>query len=309
MLNKRRAWLNGKFVPFERADVHLMSHSFCRGSAVFEVMSVHATEDGPAVFRLDEHLARLFRSAELTYMRLPLSERAFREAVLATARENRIPSGMVKLICYYGNVEFEVIPRNPEVSVAIMALNPLTDLSADRFKKESRKPAEITIARWRKVDPRTVPVECKCAANYLGGMIAKMEALKEGFSAPVLLDLQGHLSEGATESIFLVKNRVLKTPALGQILSGITRKSVLQVARDVGIKTAEKKLKPAELLEADEAFFTSSLVKVYPISRIGKRRLCAPGEVSRLLDKSLEKICAGKVESYKKWLTPVRGKT
>lgn len=306
MLSRRKIWINGRFVGFAQARVHLMSHSFCRGSAVFEVMSVHQTDLGPAVFRLDDHLARLFRSAELTYMRLPLSLAQMKEAVLATVKQNRIQNGMVKLMCYYPAVEFEVVPRSPEVAVAVVAVDPAKDLSAARFKKELRKPAEICISRWRKIDPRTVPVEAKCAANYLGGMVAKLEAMRLGFSAPILLDLSGYLSEGATESLFLVKNRTLKTPALGSILSGITRRSVLEVARDIGIRTVEKKIRPAELLQADEAFFTSSMVKVYPISRVEKRSLPAPGEISRLLDRALEKICAGKVMSYRKWLTPVK---
>ena len=305
MLSKRKAWLDGKFVPFNRAQAHLMSHSFCRGSGVFEVMSLHDTPRGPAVFRLDDHLARLFHSAELIGMRLPLSARAFKEAVKATVRANRVRSGMVKLICYYGSVEFEVVPRNPRVSAAIVAVDPLFDLSAERFRKESRRPAEVMISRWRKLDPRTVPVECKCAANYLGGMIAKQEALARGFSAAVLLDTKGYLAEGATESLFLVKDRVVKTPALGNILSGITRKTVLAVARDIGLRVQEKKIRPPELMAADEAFFTSSLAKIYPISRAGNVRFKAPGEISRLLDAALEKICSGAVKSYQKWLFPV----
>ena len=302
MLAQRKVWMDGKLVPFNKAQVPILSHSFCRGSAVFEVMSVHQTARGPAVFRLDDHIARLLRSAELSHMKLPLSARAFKKAVVETVRANKIGAGMVKLICYYGAVEFEVVPRNPQVSVLVAAVDLLRDLNAERFKKSKRRPAAVTISRWRKVDPRTVPVECKCAANYLGGMVAKLEAIDQGFSSPVLLDLDGYLAEGATESLFIVKDRVLKTPALGRILSGITRKTILEIARDIGITTVEKKMRPQELRQADEAFFTSSLVKTWPISRVEKRLLKAPGEITRLMDKVIEKIVAGHVKDYEKWL-------
>ncbi|HUT53452.1 MAG TPA: aminotransferase class IV [bacterium] len=306
MLSRRKVWMDGKLVPFSKAQVHILSHSFCRGSAVFEVMSVHPTPRGPAVFRLDEHVARLARSAELVHMKLPLSARALKQAVAETVAANKIGMGMAKLICYYGGVEFEVVPRDPAVSVFVAAVDLARDVNAERFNQYERSPASVTIARWRRLDPRTVPLESKCAANYLGGMVAKLEAIKQGFTAPVLLDLDGNLAEGATESLFLVKDRVLKTPPLGKILSGITRKSILQVARDIGITTVEKKLKPAELMDADEAFFTSSIVKTWPIARVNGKSLKAPGEITRLLDKVMDKVVTGKVRRYNKWLFPVK---
>ena len=137
-------------------------------------------------------------------------------------------------------------------------------------------------------------------------MIAKMEAIEEGFSTAILLDQKGFLAEGPTESIFLVKNRTLKTPALGPILSGITRKTVLELASDIGIKITEKKIRPVELLEADEAFLTSSIMKIWPISKVEEEEIFCPGEITRLLDKSLEKILSGKVKSYKNWLSVMK---
>ncbi len=306
MLAERKVWMDGRLVPFNRAQVPILSHSFCRGSAVFEVMSVHPTPRGPAVFRLDEHLKRLTRSAELVYMKLPLSARALKQAVTRTVAANKIGTGMVKLILFYGGVEFEVVPRDPKVSVFVAAVDLARDINAERFNRYERAPASVTIARWRRLDPRTVPLESKCAANYLGGMVAKLEAIAQGFAAPVLLDLDGNLAEGATESLFLVKDRVLKTPPLGKILSGITRKSILEVARDIGLTVVEKKMRPAELMNADEAFFTSSIVKTWPIARVNNKRLKAPGEITRLLDKVMEKVVQGKVRRYNKWLFPVK---
>lgn len=306
MLSRRKVWIDGQLMSFNKARVPLMSHSFTRGSAVFEVMSLHDTDKGPAVFRLDDHVKRLFSSADMINMKLPLSSTRMKKAVKDTVAANSVRQGMVKLICYYGGVEFEVIPRNAEVSVGVFVVDLQKDLSAERFKKSERRPAEVCFSDWRKIDPRTVPVECKCAANYLGGMVAKQDAINKGFSAPVLLDLKGHIAEGATESLFLVKNGVLKTPKLDTILSGITRKSVLELARDANLDVVEKKVRPVELLEADEAFFTSSVVKVWPISRVEDRKLHAPGEVSQLLTNIFEKVLTGKVKSYSKWFTVIK---
>jgi branched-chain amino acid aminotransferase len=298
--------MDGKLVPFNKAQVHIMSHSFARGSAIFEVMSLHETKNGPAVFRLDEHIKRLFVSAENARMVLPFSSRKFRQVIKEAIKANKVNSGMVKLFCYYGGVEFEVIPRVPVVSVAVMAVDVMKDLKSDRFNKQERPPASVKISDRKKPDPMSIPVECKSTGTYLNGMIAKMEAQEEGFSTPILLDQKGNLAEGPTESIFLIKNRTLKTPALGPILSGITRKTVLELARDIGIKIVEKKIKPVELIEADEAFLTSSIMKIWPISKVEDKQIYCPGEITRLLDKSLEKILSGKVKSYKNWLSVIK---
>ena len=301
MLNRRKLWLDGKLVPFGRAKVHIMSHSFCRGSAIFEVMSLHDTAWGTAVFRLDEHIKRLQRSASMVRMKLPYSGKKIKDAVLETVRSNRVRQGMIKLMCYYGGVEFEVIPRDPVVSMAVVVADPAKDLGSARFNKGMRKPAELTIGEYRKWDPATFPVEAKSAASYLPGMVAKMDAIDKGFTGPILLDTKGFLAEGPTESLFLVKNGVLKTPALGNVLSGITRMTVLELAEDIGIDTVEKKIRPAELMTADEVFVTSSIVKIWSVCRVEDKTLQAPGPITELLDKSMEKILTGKVKGYKKW--------
>lgn len=302
MLSRRKVWIDGKLVPFNKANVPIMSHSFCRGSAIFEVMSLDDTVLGPAVFRLDDHLERLFRSAALIRMKMPISAARLRKAVLDTVRANRLCSGMVKLMAYYGGIEFEVVPRKPVVSVAIVAVDQTKDLGGERFNRAERKPASVLFSDWRKPDPRTVPVECKCAASYIGGMIAKLDGIALGYSTPILLDLAGNVAEGATESVFMVKNGRLYTPALGNILSGITRRTIIEVARDIDIDVREKKLKPADFYKADEIFFTSSVSKVWPVGQLEKARFDAPGEMTRLLSKALDKVHEGKVKSYRKWL-------
>ncbi len=307
MLSRTKIWIDGKLVPFNKAQVHVLSHSFGRGSALFEVMGVHETPKGPAVFRLDDHIARLQGSAELTHMKLPLSKTALKKAVKEVVKANKVGTGIVKLICFYGGVEFEVIPRNPQVTVMAVAVDIRRDIDAERFKKELRQPAEVTISKWRKTDPRTMPVGAKSSANYVGGMVAKMEAIEDGFSMPLLLDCEGYVAEGATESFFMVKNRTLVTAPLGTVLSGITRMTVLDVAKDFGFKTVEKKFRPKELEDADEAFFTSSIAKLWPVGRIDKIIYYpTPGEMTKLVDKIIEKVVSGHAKEYKKWLTVIK---
>ncbi len=306
MLTRRKVHVDGDLIPFNKMLVHVMSHSFCRGSAIFEVISLHQTDKGACVFRLDDHVKRLFRSAELVHMPLPYSMKKFKDAVKETVRVNKIEKGMVKLMCYYGGVEFEVVPRNPAVTVAVVAVDPEKDLGAERFNKSLRKPAAVMTSRWRKVPPSSTPVECKCAASYMGGTIAKIEAIKEGYMTPLMLDDKGYVAEGPTESLFMVKNGRLITAPLGKILPGITRDTILTLAREYGIDTVERKFKPAELYKAEEAFFTSSVVKGWPICRIDKAEYNAPGEVTRLLDGIIDKILDRKVKRFNKWLVPVK---
>lgn len=299
-LHNRKIWLNGKFVPWSQATVHLMSHSFTRGSAIFEVMSVHATSRGPAIFRLDDHLRRLQNSARLLGMPLPLPFPSLHQAALNTVARNRLESGIVKLMCYYPGVEFEVVPRVKTVSMAIVAVDPAADLNAAFYRE--RPLARAGVSRWRKYHPQTVPIHCKAAGNYLSPMLAKQEVKARGFDTPIMLDTQGFIAEGATESLFLVKHRVIKTAPLSLVLPGITRRSVIEVARRLGYTVLQKKMRPAELFRADEAFFTSTSQKVWPVGQIEKKKLPAPGPVTAHLLETFRQITTGQDPRFAKWL-------
>jgi branched-chain amino acid aminotransferase len=304
-LSNRQIWLDGRFVPWPDATVHLMSHSFTRGSAIFEVMSIHPAPQGGAIWRLDDHLRRLQNSARLIAMPLPFSLPAHHSAALKTVAENRLRSGFVKLLCYYPEVEFEVIPRSTKTSVAIVAADPVEDLGAEFYR--GRPAARAAVSKWRKLDPATVPIHCKAAANYLSPLVAKQEVLARGFDIPILLTTAGFVAEGATESLFLVKRRVIKTAPLEFVLPGITRRSVIEVARALGYTVLEKKMRLPELLSADEAFYTSTSQKVWPIASIERKKLPAPGPVAAQLMETFQKITAGQVPRFKKWLVVAKG--
>jgi len=305
MLKDRKVYINGKFVEWDQANVHLMSHSFARGSAIFEVISFHKTERGPAVFRLDEHVNRLFGTGDLLFMELPLSKQATQEAVLETVKRNHLEKGFIKLVCYYGEIAFEVNPPKRTLDMCIVAVDPSIDLEG--LDLYSSKPFSACISKWRKLHPETIPVEAKAAGNYLNSMVALQDAKRRGFDFGIMLDTEGFLAEASTESIFLVKDGVLMTPALGTILQGISRKSLLEAAGQIGIRTVEKRLRPEALLEADEAFMSCSPQKIVPLQRIENRVLeRVPGPVTSKLMALLPEIYSGKDMRFKDWLFPVK---
>jgi branched-chain amino acid aminotransferase len=304
MLEDRLVWRNGDFVRWPEATVHMMSHSFARGSAIFEVISLYATASGPAVFRLHDHISRLEKSAEYLDMELPCGHDALCQAVAETVRRNRLAQGVIKVIGYYPQFALDIQPPQKRLDIAIFAMDPAQDIKDLGFSLE--KGTSAGIARWRKLDPETVPIEAKAAANYLNGMIARLDVQKRGLDDAILLDTQGFIAEGATESVFLVKDGRLLTPCLGTVLDSITRRSILQVARHLGIETFEGRLRPALLFEADEVFFANTPFKVIPVRRIEDRQMSAiPGPMQRRLWDVLQKIATGQAPDFAEWLYAV----
>jgi branched-chain amino acid aminotransferase len=305
MLEERVVFLNGEFIAWKEAKVHLMSHSFGRGSAIFEVMSLHESAAGPAVFRLDEHIQRLFRTAELLDMEIALTPESLEQAVMDSVKQNGVKQGFIKIICFYPQIAFEILPPQKVLDTTIFVVDPAQDLGGLRFPFE--KGATACISKWRKLDPETVPVEAKAAANYLNGMLARAEARERGFDQVIMLDTQGFIAEGGTESVFLAKEGRLMTPALGTVLASISRKAVLEIAPVFGIETLEGRLTPERLYEADEIFFSGTPMKVLPVRQIENKALDeTPGPITRKLADFMIEILAGREERFKSWLFPIK---
>jgi len=281
-----------------------MCHSFSRGSAIFEVLGLHRINSGTAIFRLDEHINRLFRTAKILGMELLLPRDKLYAAVLNTVKNNSLQQGFIKIVCFYPQVAFEISPPKKPLDVSIFIFDPHQDLDNDNIL--NKEGTTICISKWRKLDPQTVPIEAKVAANYLNGMIARAEAEKRGFENVVMLDTQGFIAEGSTNSIFLIKDNRLFTPSLGTVLESITRKTLLEVAKHIKIETVEGRIRTQLLYEADEIFMSGTPVKVLPVHRIEDRLFDrAPGPLTRKLSDMVNKIVEGKVEGFKHWLFPV----
>ncbi len=304
MLTERIVYINGELVEWNRATVHLMSHSFARGSAVFEVLSFHKTDFGPAVFRLDEHLVRLFKTVELLDMEIRITAEDLQAAVKNTIRRNGLLEGFIKIVCFYPQIAFDILPPQNQLDVSIFVLDPKQDLDGSDFHFEQG--TTVGISKWRKLDPKTVPIEAKVAANYLNGMVARIEAKKRGFENAVMLDTQGFVAEGGTESVFLVKNDRLYAPSLGTILESITRKSILQAAKLSGIEKSEERLSPDFLFQADEIFLSNTPYKVIPVRQIENQKFInAPGPITRKINGLMNKIVSGQEKRFNDWLFSV----
>lgn len=304
MLNNRKVWTNSGFVPWEQATVHLMSHSVGRGSTIFEVLSVHATQQGTAVFRLDQHVQRFFQSAELLQMMLPMDQPTLAQAICQTIALNDIRHGLVKVVGVYPDPEFGILPPAGPLEVVVFAIDPNEDFGGLNFPVDTGITA--CVASLRKLDPSTVPVQAKAAANYLNGMIARQEARQRGFETALLLDTQGFIAEGPTESIFLVYEDELFTPVLGTILDSITRQSILAVAADMGMRVHQQRLPKSLFFNADEIFLSGTPSKILPVRAIESRKMPqVPGPIVKRLTKAMTEITSGHHSLYQNWLFPI----
>lgn len=301
MMKERVVYLDGEYRSWDEANVHIMSHSFGRGSAIFEVIGFHETEAGPAVFRLDEHVSRFRKSALLLEMEPPLTDGELQEAVLQTVKRSGLHKGFIKMFGFYPEISFKILPPQKRFRVAVFVFS--RDEALGERQDSTNGSVTACVSQWRRLDPETVPVEAKVAANYVNGMVARMESRKRGFDYAVQLDTQGFIAEGGTESLFVVRDGGLLTPSLGTVLHSITRKSLLEIAEAMGIKTFTGRLSRGLLDEADEIFFSGTSTKLLPVRQVETRILSAvPGPVTRKLASRTEVITAGRDERFKGWL-------
>jgi len=296
MNNDSKVWLNGKLIPWREATVPLLSHGFSRGSAIFDVFGIHEGPDGLFAFRMDEHLKRLMKSAELLEMEIAYSTEEIIDAVTETVRANDIGRGLVKILAYWGEEAIIRLVPESKLDVAIFAVPDSEELDMD-----NTNPISACLSRWRKIHPETVPVAAKSCSNYLNGYLARKDANTRGFDVGLMLGTDGFLAEGSIESVFMVKDGVLKTPPLGRVLSSITRKSILQAVPVIGIPTSEDSILPEELFTADEIFTSHSGVKVSPVARFEDRNLQAPGPITQQVMELMDNILNRSDDRFNDW--------
>jgi len=301
MFESLKVWKNGKVIPWNQATVHVMSHSFSRGSAMFDVFGIHPSPNGPVAFRMDKHLDRLFRSAELLGMEIAYSKDDIVNAVKDIVRLNNINRGLIKILAYYSEEAVISLVMDSEVDLALFGIPETDELGLDRTD-----PISICISKWRKLHPSTVPVEAKACANYLNGVLSRKDAVQRGFDLGIMLTTDGYVAEGAIESIFMVKDGVLKTPPLGNILQSVTRSSILEATPTIGIETSEERITPEELIAADEIFTCHTGIKVIPVKRIEGRIFDeSPGPVTAKISKLMKDICEFRHDRFNGWFQPL----
>ena len=300
MKENAKVWLNGNLVPWAEATVPLLSHGFSRGSAFFEVFGIHVGPNGPMAFRMDEHLKRLMNSARLLEMEMAYSAEEIVEAVKATVAANNLGRGLIKILAYWGEEAIINLVLDTKLDLAVFAIPKSEVLKLDQASSIS-----ACISKWRKIHPETVPVAAKACSNYLNGYMVRRDANKRGFDIGITLGTDGFLAEGSIESVFIVKDGVLKTPALGRILSSITRMSILEAVPKIGIPIWEGPITADELLEADEIFTCHTGIKVEPVARLDSREFEAPGPVTSQVSRLMNDIIEFKDERFKHWFQPL----
>jgi branched-chain amino acid aminotransferase len=299
-----KIWMNGSLVDWADAKIHIASHVVHYGSAVFEGARCYATPKGSACFRLDAHMRRLYDSAKVYRMEPPLERTALTAAVLETIRANEFKACYMRPVVYRGYSALGVNPLPNPVDVAILCWEWGAYLGNDALEKG----VDVCISSWSRMAPNTFPALAKTSANYANSGLIKMEAIVEGYSEGIALDTFGYLSEGSGQNIFVVRDNVIYTPPLtASVLPGITRDSVITLARDLGFRVREEML-PRELIYiADEAFFAGTAVEITPIRSVDKiavgngRR----GPVTEAIQRTFFDVIKGDVPDTHGWLTYV----
>ena len=292
-------WMDGELVPWDEAKVHVLVHGLHYGSGVFEGIRTYAAVDGPAVFRLTDHIQRLLDSAKLLMMQVPFSRDQLVEACKLTVRENKLDSCYVRPLAYlgYGEIGLNPLPCPVNVSIAVWPWG------AYLGEESLEAGVRVKVSSWRRMDPNVNPVAAKGTGIYINSSLAKVEAVQSGYDEAILLNTHGQVAECTGENIFIVKNGVLITPPLSSgALGGFTRDSIMTIARDAGIPVEETTLLRHDLYLADEAFLTGTAAEVVPIREVDGRIIGPRGPITQQLQSTYLDAVRGKVERYKDWL-------
>ncbi len=297
-------WKNGEYVAWEDATTHILTHALHYGTAVFEGIRCYKTDEGSAVFRLIEHMERLERSASFIMMELPYSISELVEATANLIRQNEVESCYIRPLAYRGYGSMGVNPRPAPVDVAI-AIWPWDAYLGNEALENGIKAG---ISSWRQRAINAIPGAIKSSASYLNSGLAHMEALDHGYGEAILLGESGLVAEGSGENIFVVRQGVLKTPPLSDgVLPGITRDSIIQLARYHGIEVQEASLARTDLYGADEVFFSGTAAEVTPITSIDNRVIGngKRGRITEQLQTSFFNVVAGRITEFEPWLYTV----
>jgi len=299
-----KIWMNGALVDWADARIHIASHVVHYGSAVFEGARCYDTVRGPACFRLDAHMRRLFDSARIYRMEVPFDQQTLTDATMNLIRVNEFKACYIRPIVYRGYDSLGVNPHPCPVDVAIM----LWEWGAYFTKEAIEEGLDVKISTWARNAPNTTPAMAKSVANYANAQLIKMEAIADGYAEGIALDTQGNLSEGSGQNLFIVREGIISTPPIGNsVLWGITRDSVITIARDLGFEVREQTLPRETLYIADEVFFVGTAVEVTPIRsvdrvKVGRGRR---GPITEAIQQRFFQIVKGDAPDTHGWLQPV----
>lgn len=293
-------WKNNHLAQLKSAKELSFNQGLNYGACIYEGVRCYQTPRGPAIFRLPEHRKRFFNSAKILHLPLPFNQIEFTAAVKTLIRKNHLTNAYLRPIAYYSDPKMGINVLNSKSTALIFAW-PWKIL-------RKKPPVRLAITRYRRLDPRTVNLNAKIAGYYANGLLGFLDVRQKGYDEPLFLDTKGYVAEGAVNNIFVIKGRRIYTPQLGPILSGITRNTIIRIARDLGYKISEIKMKPSFLKNADEIFLTGTGTELTPVSVI--RGYFQPKIISLSASQRIQtyysKIVQGEIKKYQSWLTFVK---
>ncbi|MGZ5491802.1 MAG: branched-chain amino acid transaminase [Nitrososphaeraceae archaeon] len=294
-------WIDGLLYESQNAKIHILTHSLHYGTAVFEGIRCYKTQKGLAIFRLEDHLKRLFESAKIYFMNIEYSKKELEDAIINTIKKNGLDECYIRPLVYFGHGKMGVYPLNNKVSVSIAVWK-----WDEYIKKENDEQGiRLMVSGWMRIDGRTMPVHAKATANYANSALARIEAIKSGFDEAILLNTAGKVVEASAENIFIVKNKTLITPPVSSgSLEGITRDTVLALAREDNILTEIRDISKDELYLADEIFLTGTAAEIKSVGEIDNRMIGngKTGTITKRMKRLFEKTIRGNHKYSEKWL-------
>jgi branched-chain amino acid aminotransferase len=297
-------WMNGEFVRWEDAQVHVLTHALHYGTSVFEGVRCYDTEIGPAVFRNQDHVERLYRSSSLYYMDIPFEREQIRQATLETIARNNLRSCYIRPLVFRGYGTMGLFPLDAPVDVAIA----VWEWGAYLGEEGKQNGIRAKVSSWRRISPDSLIPAAKAGGQYLNSVLAKIETHKAGYDEAILLDDHGRVCEGSGENIYIVRDGVIHTPPqTASILDGINRRTAIRIAEDLGFEVVERDLSRAELYLADEIFMSGTAAELVPVREVDDHTIGEgrPGEVTRAVQRVFDDALHGREERYREWLDPV----
>ncbi|MGO9379686.1 MAG: branched-chain amino acid transaminase [Dissulfurispiraceae bacterium] len=296
-----KIWMDGKLVPWDKANVHILTHTLHYGLGAFEGIRCYNTEKGPAIFRLDEHVDRLFQTAHIFLINIPYTQEEIKSAIIKTVKANNLKECYIRPLVYIGYGAMGLYPKDNPIAVSIAAWPWGAYLGEEGMEKGIR----VKVSSFIRNHVNSNMSRGKVCGYYVNSQLSKKEAVADGYDEGLILDTEGYVAEGSGENIFIVRNGSLKTTPLTSILEGITRNSILSLACDLGISAIEQRFTRDEIYISDEAFFTGTAAEVTPIRELDNRTIGSgnAGPVTKKLQAAFFDIVKGKNTKYKSWLT------
>lgn len=302
MAEKQYVWMDGKFVDFKEANVHILTHSLQYGSGIFEGIRTYQTRRGHEVFRLDDHVRRFFNTAKIYAMEIGYDEETLKKAITDLVKKNKLETCYIRPIAFYNDTRIGLNVTGKRISIAIAAV-PLGN-----YFENKNKGIRCNVSSWRRINSEILPPHGKASGNYRNSILASEEAKKNGADEAIMLTLDGYVAEGPGENIFFVQDsKLLTPPKSSDILLGITRDSVIKIAESAGIVVEERDMHREELYTADELFFSGTAAEITPIISVDGRKVGRGhiGPVTKIISDSFSQIVKGENSLFESWLTPI----